>query len=62
MVSLDNIAVCYLLLSSWLLLEFILPWNCCSSLGKHYLWFVYLLLFGLYHQEFLYAIQHAMNH
>ena len=34
----------------------------CFGLGKNYLWFGSLLLFGLYHLELLYAILHAMNH
>ena len=34
----------------------------CLGMGKHYLWLSYMLLPGLYHQELLYAILHAMGH
>ena len=33
----------------------------CISLGKHYLWFGSMLLYGLYHQDLLYAILHAKS-
>ena len=48
--------ICYLLLSSCLLLILLFVVESCIGMGKYDLWFSSLLLSGLCHQELLYAI------
>ena len=62
MISLDaiadilSIAFLLIIINIYIVLESYL------GMGKHYLWFSYLLLPGLYHQELLYAILLAKSH
>ena len=49
-----SFAFFFVIIRIYIALEF------CFGLGKHYLWFRSLLLFGLYHPELSYAFLHAM--